>query len=390
MPGRASDRRSPSVDEHCGERPFAWRYADMLKVAKRLLLSSLRTVGANSAARASSWRRRRLLILCYHGISIADEERWNPLLYMSRSDFERRLESLERHRHTVLPLDEALQRLAADDLPDRAVVLTFDDGMHDFAVQALPVLRNAGYPVTVYLATEPVDSGLPVFPLLCAYLLWKAGDRVFDFASIDAGHETVRLNHDQNRNLVLRRVLKDARRGQLSIAQRYAYAVRLAAVLDVDVQPILDQRLLSAMSPAEVSAAATDGVDFQMHMHRHHSPNDEAEYREEVRMNRRRIEELTGRTPVHFCYPSGIHKPDFARWLAAEGVHSAVTCVSGYAMRGGSPFALPRVLDDARLTVTEFEAWTSGVAGLLPSRKPAPSVPEQLGLVRPASEVASP
>jgi peptidoglycan/xylan/chitin deacetylase (PgdA/CDA1 family) len=269
----------------------------------------------------------------------------------------------------------------------RAVVITFVDGMHDFAVHGLPSLQRAGFPVTVYLATEPVEAGYPVFPLLCSYLLWKAADRTLDLASIDAGSETVRLDRESGRNLVLRHVLKAARRGTLSVGERHEYALRLAAALDVPMEPILEQRLLTVMSAAEVKSTSAAGVDFQMHMHRHHSPRDEGLYRDEVRTNREHIEAMTGRTPIHFCYPSGIHEPDFARWLAAEDVRSAVTCVPGYAMRGSPPLALPRVLDHAHVSLAEFEAWTSGVAGLLPSRSQAPSVPEQLGLV-PASGAA--
>ena len=44
---------------------------------------------------------------------------------------------------TVLPLDDAVRRLYADDLPPRSVVLTFDDGYVDFERQAYPLLRRA-------------------------------------------------------------------------------------------------------------------------------------------------------------------------------------------------------------------------------------------------------
>ena len=50
----------------------------MLKRLKRGTLATLRNTGVFRAALDSAWRRNRLLILCYHGISINDEHEWDP------------------------------------------------------------------------------------------------------------------------------------------------------------------------------------------------------------------------------------------------------------------------------------------------------------------------
>ena len=57
---------------------------------------------------STEWRRERLLILCYHGLSIADEHLWNHGLYMDAATFRRRLEILRDGHYNVLPLQEAL------------------------------------------------------------------------------------------------------------------------------------------------------------------------------------------------------------------------------------------------------------------------------------------
>jgi len=66
----------------------------MQKFLRRTVLGTLKTFGAFSLARESDWRRQRLLILCYHGISLEDEHQWRPFLYISRQQLERRLEIL--------------------------------------------------------------------------------------------------------------------------------------------------------------------------------------------------------------------------------------------------------------------------------------------------------
>ena len=45
----------------------------MLRAAKLAALRAARRMGAYALLRGSQWRAQRLLILCYHGISLADE-----------------------------------------------------------------------------------------------------------------------------------------------------------------------------------------------------------------------------------------------------------------------------------------------------------------------------
>src|SRR5207237_6352800 len=104
--------------------PRIGRIADfvmMFKKFKLATLMSLKTVGVASAVQNSRWRRRRLLILAYHGISLDDEHEWNHTQYMPAAVLRSRLEQLRSTRSNALPLDEALQRLYRNVLPARAV-----------------------------------------------------------------------------------------------------------------------------------------------------------------------------------------------------------------------------------------------------------------------------
>ena len=61
-----------------------------LQAAKLAVLRTLRALGGFGLVAGSGWRRRRLLILCYHGFSLRDEHRWNPDLYVTGEHFARR------------------------------------------------------------------------------------------------------------------------------------------------------------------------------------------------------------------------------------------------------------------------------------------------------------
>src|SRR5262245_22366687 len=116
---------------------------------------------------------RGLQILCYHGFQVADECAFRPRLFISARTFEERLDYLRRNGYAVLPFHEALERLNAGTLPDKAVAITIDDGFRSTLTVASPLLRSAGFPATVYVTTYYVDRPGPIYRLAIQYVFWK-------------------------------------------------------------------------------------------------------------------------------------------------------------------------------------------------------------------------
>jgi peptidoglycan/xylan/chitin deacetylase (PgdA/CDA1 family) len=345
----------------------------MQKKVKQFALSACKSAGLFSLVRDCRWRSRRLLILCYHGISLEDEHEWNPALYMSPTDFRERMALLRRNGYRVLPLGEALYLLASKALPPRSVVITFDDGFHDFLECAFPILQEFGFPATVYLATYYSRYNRPVFDVICPYLLWKGRGMRVDGKGIAAGIDTtLDLRTASSRNAAWSDIYTFAIGGALSAEEKNDVAATLAKRVHVDYDAILAKRVLHLMTPEEVQYVRGSGVDIQLHTHRHRTPSDRTLFLNEIADNRRDILAMTrsATAPTHFCYPSGVYRPAFLPWLEEAGVTSAVTCELGMASRNSTPLLLPRLLDSESIPVIEFEAWLSGVASLLP-RGPA-------------------
>jgi peptidoglycan/xylan/chitin deacetylase (PgdA/CDA1 family) len=342
------------------------RSLNVLQRTKIALLTLSRGAGLVDLCLESSWRQNRLLILCYHGTSLADEHLWDPALYIDRQLLRRRLLYLRQKQCSVIPLAEALHRLYDGSLPPRSVVLTYDDGTYDFYKVALPVIREFNYPVTVFLTTYYSEHSLPVFNGMCSYLLWKARGRVLDFPEVFPGSTTLT---EQSRIQAEEAILRFAARNHLSGAERDRLLGRLAKALNIDDGAIRKMRLLHLMSPDEAGQAARAGVDIQLHTHRHRVYDSRAAFQAEVEENRQRIESITARPADHFCYPSGCHLPEFPQWLREIGVVSACTTRAGMATRSGDPLLLPRLVDTSRLSTAEFAAWISGLASVLPQRK---------------------
>ncbi len=323
-------------------------------------LASLRSIGGFSLAANSQRRKNSLLILCYHGISLQDEHKWWPHLFITPEQFRQRLECLRRVKASVLPLGEGLIRLQNGSLPPRSVVLTFDDGFSDFLEHAVPPLSEFGFPCTLYLTTHYCGYRLPIISLVLDYLLWKAGKHSIRMPELGMEKPQPVQTHDQ-RQSVVKHLLEFAGQREMSTVNKNEVAQMVASNLGVDYQAILQQRILQILSPSEVTRVAKAGFDIQLHTHRHRTPIDRALFLAEIEDNRRRIIDLSGKNPVHFCYPSGHYSPGFFGWLSGAGVKSATTCDSGLALRGSHPMKLPRVLDDSGMNALRFESILAGL-----------------------------
>jgi len=126
-------------------------------------LSSLLTLGAPTAVHVppdDPPRTAHVAILMYHYISI--NPRW-PLdiirtrLSVTPRAFAAQLNYLRQTGYTTITLDDLVHALRDDvALPERPIILTFDDGYQDFYDNAYPLLRRFNDRATIYIITGKV------------------------------------------------------------------------------------------------------------------------------------------------------------------------------------------------------------------------------------------
>jgi len=95
----------------------------------------------------------------YHSISQSANPKYqqisvSPMLFADHMAF------LHQHAYTPLTVTQFINRRnqGKDALPERPVILTFDDGFADFVTEALPVLQQYGLVATLYIATAFING----------------------------------------------------------------------------------------------------------------------------------------------------------------------------------------------------------------------------------------
>lgn len=99
----------------------------------------------------------RVAVLGYHDFSETLPE---TAMRIRTSKFRKQMETLRQLGLTVISLEDfSAWKRGEKEIPKKSVLLTFDDGWKSVHTEALPILREFGYPYTLYLYKNYIDGG---------------------------------------------------------------------------------------------------------------------------------------------------------------------------------------------------------------------------------------
>lgn len=320
---------------------------DLPSLVKVALLFACKFTGLFRLSRACN--RQAVRILCYHGFAIdSRQSEFRPKVFLPAAIFQRRMEWLKRHRYNIVPLSEAVDRLSTGEIRPDTVAITLDDGLYSVLTCGFPILKAFQFPATLYVTTYFVEHQEPVFLLTAAWLFWLA--KVSSVQTPSGIYDLAQLQEfDQHGDHSLRPVVLR----------------EIAVNLGIDFDRIMQERQFHLMTLDEIRKMADDGLDIQLHTHRHRWPLDSAALTDELVANTSVLAKATTTQINHVCYPSGVYDPENWPLLRELGIQSATTCAPGFNRAGINPLQLNRFLDGTDVPMIEFEAEMCGLFDLL-------------------------
>ncbi len=337
-----------------------------MKKIKIIILYVLKYTGLFRYMRRKN--RKKLRIVCYHGISLRDEHDFLPVLFMSENMFRHRMQLLSRLDYRVISLDDGVEGLKAGSLPDDAVVITFDDGWTGTFTKAVPILQEYNFPATVYITSYYAEKQVPVLNVLLKYILWKS-DAAFvnlDQLEEDGLRGAADIGSAGARQELCNRILS-CLEDKYPLEERYRFFEKISRLANVEWDRIKNSGIFMLAGPEMLGHySGLDGMDMELHTHRHIFPDGSfEECRKEIMENQDRLTKWTGRVSRHFCYPSGEYDRKQIDWLKKMGVRSATTVKSQLNDSEKSLWELDRFLDGETVSDIEFEAELCGMSDLL-------------------------
>lgn len=194
--------------------------------------------------------RRTLTVIMFHRVIEPSDPRWascDPDYTLDAGLFERCLDFFRRHYNIVSTEAVLAARNGKGNLPDRALLITFDDGWKDNADFALPRLRSRSLPALLFVVADVIGRRLPFFQerLIAGWRLGKISPQQVQQAAgpmQDGSGNDVRT---------LRKAI--AALETLDDAQRDIALAPLASAMDDGHRHMVDATELAALEQGDVA-----------------------------------------------------------------------------------------------------------------------------------------
>lgn len=299
---------------------------------KRLILGAASAIGVFALGRRCTGKALR--VLAYHGV----QDDLDPIINFDGFQvpvavFREQLAHLVRHYRVITP-QEALDVVSGrNPWPDRAVLITFDDGYRNNATVAAPILREFGMSAILFVATGYLDGTHYPWWYQVRELVRTAGtDRVGLPGRPSAGMSPLHCMAAWEHHL----------KG-LSVAER-----------DKQIQGLHERLGVAPMAPVrmmtwdEARSVQAMGMAVAPHTATHPNLGVEPADRalDDIRLSIARVKEEIGYEPRWYSYPYGRATDvasDIPARLKSLGIEAAVTTTSGLNRRGANPYLLRRL-----------------------------------------------
>lgn len=263
-----------------------------------------------------------------------------------------------------MPLWEAADRLAKEQLEGNCVAITFDDGYRNNITTALPILEQYGYPATIFLVSDLVGKKTTLWPnrviaaiaeTTCDMIQFRG--RAFDLSTMDK-------KCSASRNLQM--LLKHEAGENPSLAVE-----EIETACKTAIDPEFDtNHPFAVLDSTTIREVASKGlIAFGAHSASHPilSKLPDCRIEHEVSGSVRSIEAITGRACKTFAYPNGA-LADFdersVESLKSTNVEFAVSTVQARNRRVNDPYRLSRWNISSDTSTLRFAATLLGLRPL--------------------------
>jgi peptidoglycan/xylan/chitin deacetylase (PgdA/CDA1 family) len=292
-----------------------------------------------------------LRCLVFHDVSVTDSPFTKGMsVRISPTSFETALKFLTAY-YTPVSLEEVLNAGDAQGLPDRAVLVTFDDGYASVAETAVPLCRRYGVPATCFLNAAFLDNQR------------LAPDNLVCYVANVHGLDTIRAAARAIRSARMPRLhsLSDVFSRlfpRISLPERELFLDALRRLAGIE-----ENRMASAASlyltRKQLSYLVSQGVEIGNHTYSHVNCRllSERDCASEVDRNRVELEAITGKVLRSFSQPYGASEdltPELVEHLKISGYKAVFLSESVANPRCADAFHLNRVSTRAERHSTLF------------------------------------
>jgi peptidoglycan/xylan/chitin deacetylase (PgdA/CDA1 family) len=296
--------------------------------------------------------KNRAVVLMYHRV-VDDSE---IALSSSHSGIIVSMRTFEKHIHyirnhfNVLALSEFVTHMEHNlPFPDRACLITFDDGWRDNFTNAFPILNRHKVPAVIFLAADYVGSQKTFWQENFSRLLIKLRHQYVNGTAAGAdipGVERQRLERLlSSPESEMREIINDlvATQKQQPMQETIQLIEQLTKLLNPEPEKQEGKDRLLPWDEVEQMAAL--GIAFESHGKSHSilTTLHPKEAQAEIRDSKEQIEMILNKSVCAFSYPNGNYDDQIVALVRDSGYKVGFGVTPGYVSAISDPYRLCRI-----------------------------------------------
>lgn len=258
----------------------------------------------NSKRNVIQLRYGSCAVLLYH--RVVDLATDPQLLAVSPKNFDKQLNIL-KSKYNLLTISEFENLITTNKkIPNKSVVITFDDGYADNFTEALPILEKHKAQAIFYISTGNIETNKEFWWDELERLLLLSSNILNSFI-VTTKHNTFNLvNNDLNNNLNIYDQLLPILRS-VTVPERNNVFLELRSLMN-NKEPRISHRSMNEFELEKFSQSSNVTIGAHTQNHPSLAALSENEQLYEIESSKSYLENLTGKKIEHFSYPFGTIK----------------------------------------------------------------------------------
>ena len=109
-------------------------------------------------------KKKQVAVLVYHNIVNSEEQKLNDQDALTSREFEEQIKYLKDNGYTSISLDEIYDwKVGKADIPEKSVVITFDDGFYSFKYLVQPIIEKYDFKACCFLIGKVTMPNTPQY-----------------------------------------------------------------------------------------------------------------------------------------------------------------------------------------------------------------------------------
>lgn len=283
--------------------------------------------------------KSQVAVLMYHRVS-PKQDSWS-LKSISPKCFEKQIRYF-RQNYEIFSLDILVEYMKqGKPLPEKSVVITFDDGYKDNYRYAYPILKKYHVPTTIFLTTGHIDTGNLFWWDKVSYIIHHTDLDQINLTGMGTFFLRSEREKSRSSSLIIDKLKK------VPEETKYILINNLLAQTGVEILNNLGEDLI--LSWKEIKEMSNFGITFGAHTVSHpiltNLSLDQAKH--EIVQSKRDIEEMIGCHVTSFSFPNGDLNSDIVKLVRESGFACSVAVLPNKLVDSGdSLYMISRIMAD--------------------------------------------